>query len=301
MNSTNQHYVPRFYLRNFMSNKVKRKENQRVWALDHDGDIKQPKIDEICAIPDYNTEEQDERLTLLENIRFSPALKSLKSEYPPTNETNTGNLILFVSYLLAGNPKTRHVFTKSLEYHICESAGIERIGGSSNDITDDITGLFEFTERTASLFFQAVSQWIINFVEIKSHESFITCDNPVYINNRGQGVLFRVDFSNINYEYITYSDRENRVVGDTLRAISDITAVHFDYPTVICLPLSPKRAMLLHSSIQSIEELNTFMEVKDITLAQCLNFPIYGQSILYAFSHEKSILSSMSGLIRWAS
>ena len=301
MNSTNQHYVPRFYLRNFMSNPhVKNKSNQRVWALDHAGDIKHPKINDICAIPDYNTKKQDRRLNRLETSKFDPALKNLESEYPPTNETNKGNLILFASYLLAGNPKIRHVFTKSLEYHICESAGIERIGGSSNDITNDITGLFEFTERTASLFFQEVSQWIINFVEIKNHESFITCDNPVYINNRGRGVLFRVDFSNINYEYITYRDRENRVVGDTLRAISDIEAVHFDYPTVIYLPLSPKRAILLHSDTQSIEELQAFMEVKDVRLAQCQNLFIYGQSILYAFSHEQSILSDMSGLIKWA-
>ena len=299
MDSTNQHYVPRFYLRNFTSNPhVKSRSNQRVWSLDHEGDIDQPKINEICAIPNYNTKKQDKRLTRLERSRFDPALKSLESKYPP-NETNTANLILFASYLLAGNPKTRHIFTTSLEYHICESAGIERIDGSSNDITNDITGLFEFTERTASLFFQEVSRWIINFVEIKNHESFITSDNPVYINNRGRGVLFRVDFSNINYEYITYRDRENRVVGDTLQAISDITDVHFDYPTVIYLALSPKRAMLLHSDTQSIDELQAFMEVKDVTLAQGQNLFIYGQSILYAFSHEESVLSDMSGLIRW--
>ena len=163
MNTPKQHYVPRFYLRNFMSNKVKRKTNQRVWALDHTSHINQPKIDDICAIPNYNTEEQDERLTALENIRFSPALKSLESEYPPTNDTNTLNLILFASYLLTGHPKTRHIFTKSLEDHICESAGIERISDSGNDIT----GLFEFTEQTAWLFFQVISRWIINFVENK--------------------------------------------------------------------------------------------------------------------------------------
>ena len=295
MNSTNQHYVPRFYLRNFMSNpNVKRKTNQRVWALDHEGRVNQPKIDEICAIPNYNTEEQDERLTLLENIKFSPALKSLESEYPP-DETNTLNLILFASYLLTGHPKTRHIFTKSLEYHICESAGIERI----SDPVNDITGLFEFTEQTAWLFFRKVSQWIINFVELKNHESFITCDNPVYIHNQGRGVLFRVDFSNINYQYITYSDNENRVVGDDLRSVANITAVHFDYPTVIYLPLSPKRAMLLHSNTESIEDFHTFMEVKNITLAQRLNIPIYGQSVLYAFLNERSLLSDMSGLIKW--
>ena len=58
--------------------------------------------------------------------------------------------------------------------------------------------------------------------------------------------------------------------------------------------------MLLHSDTESIEDFHTFMEAKNITLAQRLNIPIYGQSILYAFSNDRSLLSGMSGLIKWA-
>ena len=290
--------MPRFYLRNFSSNpNVKSPSNQKIWALDHTGVIESLKINKVCAIPNYNTERQNKKLTRLEKNRFNPALKSLKSEYPPTNADIILNLILFSCYLLTGHPKIRHIFTKSLEDSVCESAGIKRI----NRPEDYITGLFSFTEQTAWLFFHEVSQWIINFIELKNQETFITCDQPILvINNQQQGDLFRIDFSNINYKYTTYRGIGDGLSGDNLETVCNIKAVNCDYPTLIYFPLSPKQAMLLHSDTESIRGLETLTERKNIELSHCLNMQIYANSIWYAFSNQQSILSDLSGLIKWA-
>ena len=291
-----QHYLPRLYLKRFASNpNVKNKSNQKILSLDHNDVIRKHRIGNVCALPHYNTNKQDKRLKRLERTIFAPAFNRLDSQCcfnRDVDEDTLMGLLQFASYSLAGSPLTRYIFKRGLEEHILNS-GVKKIDPLP---TADVRGMFDLTDQIAKQFLLAIAQWLIVICEIKNGHFLITNDKPPLIANNGEGDLFRVNATDIEYQHITYETKQGEFVADNLISRCVIDSVVFDYPTFIYLPLSPKRAMFLYSDTEKIPMFDPANE----EMIKQLNIQVHANSMFYCFSNTESVLTDILGLIKWA-
>ena len=289
-----QHYLPRLYLKRFAINPNTNKAYRKILSLDHNDTIHQQKINNVCAMPQYNTPDQDKRLQKLEKTVFAPAFNSLDLQCclnRDVDEKTLMGLLKFASYSLAGSPLTRYTFKRSLEEHILNS-GVEVIDPLD---TQDIRGMFDLTDQIAQKFLSAIAPWQIAIYEIINGQFFITNDKPPLIKNNGEGDLFRINTTDIEYEHITYETKEGEFVADYLVSKCVIKSVVFDYPTFIYLPLSPKRALFLYSDPKKIP---MFDPTNEFIIKQ-LNIQIHADSMFYCFSNTESALTDIWGVIKW--
>ena len=145
--------------------------------------------------------------------------------------------------------------------------------------TQDVTGMFDLTDQIAQQFLLAIVSWHIAIYEIKSHQFIITNDKPPLIKNSGKGDLFRINVTDIEYKHITYETKQGEFIGDNLFSKCKIKSVNFDYPTFICLPLSPKRVMFLYSDTKKIP----MFDPNNEEMIKSLNLQIHADSMFYSF------------------
>ena len=290
-----QHYLPRLYLKRFTSNpNVKNKSNQKILSLDHNQTIREHYIKNVCAMPHYNTNRQDKKLQRLEKTVFAPAFNKLDSKrcYDRSIDEDTlMGLLKFASYSFAGSPLTRYIFKRGLEEHILNS-GVRKIDPLP---TGDVRGMFDLTDQIAGQFLLAIAPWLIVIHEIKNGQFIITNDKPPLIRNTGEGDLFRINATDIEYRHITYETKQGEFVADHLISKCRIKSVDFDYPTFICLPLSPKRVLCLYSDPKNM----LIFDPADENMIKGLNIEIHANSMFYCFSNIESALTDIWGLIKW--
>lgn len=290
-----QHYLPRLYLKRFSINpNTKNKAYWKILSLDHHQTIRKHLIDNVCVIPKYNTCEQDKRLQKLEKTVFAPAFNNLDLQCclnRTIDEKTLMGLLKFASYSFAGSPFTRYFVKRSLEKHLLDS-GVKKIDPFD---TQNVTGMFDMTDQIARQFLLAIAPWQIVISEIKNGHFIITNDRPPLIKNNGKGDLFRIDLTEIEYKHITYTTKQGDFIGDPLFSKFRIESVNFDYPTFICLPLSPKRVMFLYSDTKEIP----MFDPNNEEMIRDLNIQIHADSMMYTFSNIESALTDIWHLIKW--
>ena len=124
-----QHYLPRLYLKRFAINPNVNIAYRKILSLDHNNTIHQHEINNVCAMPQYNTADQDKELQKLEKTVFAPAFNRLDSQCcldRTIDEDTLMGLVKFASYSFAGSPLTRYIFKRRLEEHILNS-GVKKI------------------------------------------------------------------------------------------------------------------------------------------------------------------------------
>ena len=156
--------------------------------------------------------------------------------------------------------------------------------------------MFDLTDQIAQKFLLAIAPWQIAIHEIKNGQFLITNDKPPLIKNIGEGDLFRINTTDIEYQHITYETKQGEFAADYLVSKCVIDSVVFDYPTFVYLPLSPKRALFLYSDTAKIPVFDSSNEL----MIKNLNIQIHADSMFYCFSNIESALTDIWGLIKWA-
>ena len=174
------HYVPRFYLRHFACDSGE----TRVFSMNQNNAIHKNKISDICAKGNYNTPQQEEEQSQLENSH-SKILQDFIDTPNPETFNQSRDFVESVSFMMGNNIYMRERIAESLREIVLRTQG-SGFDGDISGISVDIgyRGQLRSSIAFADCVFEEFQSW--KFVRLKmdtSDKVFITSDNPVSMFN----------------------------------------------------------------------------------------------------------------------
>ena len=174
-----QHYVPRYYLRHFAIDS----DESQVFSMSKDFTVHDElsKISKICAKKNYNTPQQEQEQSTLEN-RHSKILREFVKSPNPATYNRSPEFIESVSFLMGNNIYIRESITKTLNQMLEEELGSEFDGDISFNM--GYRGQLKSSIAFADCVFEEFKNWqFVRHGPTNGEKAYITSDNPVSIFN----------------------------------------------------------------------------------------------------------------------
>ena len=292
MNSVNHHYIPQFYLRMFSCNPKASKSKREIYCMTIGKDISKERIKNVCTYPAFNTEEQENILSAIEN-ELAPPLRALVESH--TFKDNSRYMMKkLTSLLIAGSLRFRGVYSQ-----MEDALGYDMLGDNYEKyFTQEyrIQGRLRATLLCAKKIHEELNDnYPIMLLLTSKIDSFITSDSPVVFHakevSREDYIIDFIDiepavFLNENtkelfFEGLSYKIKRIRIPASvlyvplsskTLLILIDNKKLHYEGV--------PNRAMV---SAQEINHLNTHV------LGRCMED---------VFASSESLLQQCRGIVR---
>ena len=176
-NSKNHHYVPIFYLKNFVCDSGK----SRVFSMNLKEEIHENKISKICSENNYNSPEQEHLQSRFERV-FASILKNMIENPDPADIDLNLKFLKFVGFMLGNNIKKRKSMAESISSFELQIEGLD--SKHKILIDKDHRGRFDLSLAVAHAFYQEFRSWNFTRRGIRNAQKvFITSDDPVSIFN----------------------------------------------------------------------------------------------------------------------
>ena len=176
------HYVPRYYLKPFAANP----NESRLFSMSKDFTIhdKKSKISDICAKKNYNTPQQEQEQSRLEQKHAKILNEFIQTSNPEAFGQNH-EFVESISFLMGNNIYIRDAITKIL-CELLERELTSRFDGDISDISIDLgyRGQLKTSIAFADCVFEEFQDWqFVRHGPSNGEKVYITSDNPVSIFN----------------------------------------------------------------------------------------------------------------------
>ena len=175
MNSVNHHYIPQFYLRMFSCNPKSSKSKREIYCMTMGKDISKERIKNVCTYPAFNTEEQEDILSTIEN-ELAPPLRDLVESQ--TIKDNSEYMVKkLTSLLIAGSLRFRGVYSQMEDALMYNMLGDDYEKYFTQEYR--IQGRLGLTLLCAEKIHEELDDNYQTILLTSKEDSFITSDSPV--------------------------------------------------------------------------------------------------------------------------
>ena len=290
------HYVPRYYLKPFAANP----DESKVFSMSGDFTIhdEKSKISDICAKRNYNTPQQEQKQSRLEQKHAAILNKFIQS---PNPETFYGSreFVESVSFLMGNNIYIRDAITKILRESL-ENELESRFDGDISDLSIGIgyRGQLKTSIAFADCVFEEFQSWqFVRHGPTNGEKVYITSDNPVSIFNPENvfgtwQTIVQLKDMNINF------DNESQPVSDGRRSRGmkinfTFESVAFGHDVVMLFPITPSVCLLGFSNkTRHLKFMNRTPRDNNDILA-FMNLITFSQCNKAVYSHSKELLGGV--------
>ena len=287
-----QHYVPRFYLRHFTFDSDK----SQVFSMDKNFTIhdKSSPISNICAKKNYNTPQQEQDQSNLEDLDSEILREFVKSPNPEVYNRST-QFVGFVSFLLANNIYVREAMTKMISQMIEEDLGSEFDGDVSVDI--GYRRKLGLSMAFADCVFEEFKNWMfVRHGPTNGEKLYITSDNPVSICNYEDvfaPLKTTAELKDLNINFGNESRRisENRMSRETKLTFT-LDSVSFGRDVVMIFPITPSICLLGFSNKTRHLKFMNRPKPNNNDIDAFMNLITFSQCNKVVYSHSKGILEA---------
>ncbi len=286
-----QHYVPRYYLRHFAIDS----NESHVHSMSTDFTIhdESSKISKICAKKNYNTPQQEQEQSTLEN-RHAKILRDFINTPNPETFNQSRDFVESVSFLMGNNIYIREAFTKTLSQMVKKELGSEFDGDISIDI--GYRGQLKSSMAFADCVFEEFRSWQFVRNKIDTDEKvYITSDNPVSIFNTENvftpwETIIQLKELNINFGNESRRISEDRM-SRSMKLNFTFDSVSFGQDVVIIFPVTPNVCLLGFSNkTRHLRFMNRPRPDNNDFLA-FMNLITFSQCNKVVYSHSKELLA----------
>ncbi len=290
MNSVNHHYIPQFYLRMFSCNPKASKSRRKIYCLTmKEKNISKERIKDVCTYPAFNTEEQENFLSSIEN-ELAPPLRDLV-ESQTCNDENRYALRKLTSLLIAGSLRFRCVYSQMEDALMQLGDDFEKYFTRESRIQ----GRLEYTLLCAQKIHEELEDNYQTMLLLTSKsDSFITSDSPVFFHfkedNREdyiidftdiEPILALKDTKEVFFKGLSYNVEKIRIPASVLYVpLSSKTLLMLIDDKKLHCGIAPDRLMI------GEHEINHF------------NKHTFGRCYSYAFASSENLLQQCKGIVR---
>ena len=290
MNSKHHHYIPQFYLRMFSCNPKASKSKQEIHCLTTGKDIYRKRIKKVCTFPAFNTQDQENIQSAIENELAPPLRDLVDSQIIKDNSEYIVRKL--ASLLIAGTFRFRAIFSEMEDALLSLGDDFEKYFTKEYRIQ----GRLEHTLLCAEKIHEELENNYPTMLLLTSKtESFITSDNPVVFHAKeGSQEDYIIDFADIaptpifdkniekdNYLILSYKIKRIRIPA-----------------SVLYVPLSSRTLLMLidNNKLRYGPVFDQLMvsghEVNH------LNKHVFGRCMERVFASSESLLQQCKGIIR---
>ncbi len=287
-----QHYVSRFYIKNFACDSDK----SLVFSMSRDYTIhdKPSQISNICSKKNYNTHEQEQEQCRLEG-KYAKILREFVQTPNPETFYGTRDFVEFVGFMWGNNISVRKSIAKVFsEVSLRELR--QMLGGGDVSSHVEYRKQLESSIAFADCIFEELLNW--KFVRLNTrgdHKVFITSDNPVSIFNPNvlSPVEIRVEFENVRIKL----DDENIPISEgkvSRKTQLNLTfeKVFLGQDVILFFPVTPSVRLLGFSNMTThLKYMNRDPSVNNHLLA-FMNILTFNQCNRTVYSHSKKMLEN---------
>ena len=290
MNSVNHHYIPQFYLRMFSSNPKASKSKREIYYLTTGKDIYRERIKKVCTFPAFNTQEQEDILSAIEN-ELAPPLRDLVESQ--TFKDNSKYVVRkLTSLLIAGTFRFRSVYSQM------EDALIQLGDDFEKYFTKEyrIQGRLEFTLLCAEKIHEELNNNYPTMLLLTSKiDSFITSDNPVVFHAKEDSREdYIIDFADISPAPVF---DENTKELSSLKLFYHIKRIRIP-ASVLYVPLSSRTLLMLIDNTKLHYEIVSDRRMVSEHEINHLNKHVFGRCMECVFASSESLLQQCKGIVR---
>ena len=184
----NYHHIPQFYIRMFSCNPKASKKKQEVFCLTKTKNIHREKIKKVGTYPGYNTEQQEDFLSGIENDLALALRRVVGSE---SDNYDISLMKLLASLLVTGSLKFRRSYSESecmllskILRNIYRDLGWDYQGDNFHP-NNPVSGRFEQTLLCAGKLYEELDRYYDWKLLRADEDIFITSDFPVLFYTYG--------------------------------------------------------------------------------------------------------------------
>ena len=289
MNSENHHYIPQFYLRMFSCNPKASKSKQELFYLCPGKDIDRELIKNICTYPGFNTEEQENILSRIEN-ELAPSLRHLVKSQTFTDDSKY-MMKKLTSLLIAGSLRFRLVYSQMEDALLVLGNDFEKYFTRAYRIK----GGLGITILCAEKIHEELNNNYQTMLLLTSKiDSFITSDSPVVFHAKETHQDdYIIDFSDMD-PTPTLDENTNKISG--LNLSYKIERIRIP-ATVLYVPLSSRTLLILIDNKKLQCEIVSGRQIVSGHEINRLNKRIFGRCMLGALASSESLLQKYKGVV----
>ena len=189
LNGVRSHYIPKFFLRQFSMNPKASKSKKKVYCLYKDGFICKKKVKDICKRRNYNIEDQETELSVIEGEISQTIRKIVDNKNQSLKLSHQELLMMYklVALLITGPPKFRQSIVDFESELISEKMKDKFNTNFSIKRDRSMEGRLELTTVYLDKLTEKLSEsYLISITTISDDQNLITSDLPLlFINKNG--------------------------------------------------------------------------------------------------------------------
>ena len=289
MNSANHHYIPQFYLRMFSRNPKISKSKQEIFYLIPGKDIDKAPIKDVCTYPGFNTVEQENILSRIEN-ELAPSLKDLVKSQTFTDDSKS-MVKKLTSLLIAGTLRYRGTYSEMEDALIPLDDDFEKY--FIRELR--VQGRLGFTLLCAEKIFEELNNNYKTMLLLTSKiDSFITSDSPVVFHAKETHQEdYIIDFTDIS-PHPVFDENTNKISG--LELSYKIERIRIP-ASVLYVPLSSRTLLILIDDKKLQYEIVSGQQMVSEQEINHLNKRIFGRCMGGVIASSESLLEQYKGIV----
>ena len=274
----------------FSCNPKASKSRKEIYSLTmKEKDISKERIKDVCTYPEFNTEDQEELLSTIEN-ELAPPLRELVESQNVTDDS-AYMLRKLTSLLIAGSLRFRYVYSE-MENKVL-------LGDNNKKYSIEgfrIQGRLDYTLLCADKIQETLdNKYQTMFLFTAKNESFITSDNPVFFHAKEDSREdYIIDFTEIEPSPL-YDENTKHISG--IRYSYKVEKIRLP-AAVLYVPLSSRTLLMLIDNnklhyeaffdrlMVSVDEVNHF------------NNHVFGNCMECVYASSTSLLQQCKGIVK---
>lgn len=289
MNSANHHYIPQFYLRMFSCNPKASKNKQKIFHLSPGKDIDQGPIKNVCTYPGFNTMEQENILSRIEN-ELAPSLKGLVKSQTFT-DNNKYMMKKLTSLLIAGSLRFRLAYSQMEDASLALGDNFEKYFIKEHRIQGRLGATLSCAEK---IFEELIDNYQTMLLFTAKIDSFITSDSPVVFHaKKTHQEDYIIDFTDID-PTPALDENTNKIYG--LELSYKIKRIRIP-ASVLYVPLSSRNLLILIDDKKLQYEIVSGQQMVSGHEINRLNKRIFGRCMLGVLASSESLLQQYNGVV----
>lgn len=290
MNSVNHHYIPQFYLRMFSCNRKASKSRREIYCLTMKGkNISKERVKDVCTYPAFNTEEQENILSAIEN-ELAPPLRNLVESQTFSNNSRYA-LRKLTSLLIAGSLRFRGVYSQMEDAFMLLGDDFEKYFRKEYRIQGRLDSTLLCAEKIHE---ELEDNYQIMLLLTSKSDSFITSDSPVFFHAKVDSQEeYIIDFTDI--KPILSLDEDTKE--PFLKLIYKVEKIRIP-ASILYVPLSSKTLSIFidnkkfHYGIAPDRLMVSEQEINHF------NKHTFGRCSSYVFASSENLLQQCKGVVR---